>query len=84
MISHPPAPETARQPPPSQLTAAPRPAPFSTPNPVEPLAPQCRTRRCGRCRRCLDDARWERIFQEKFADPTYYDEHLIRYSSPLA
>jgi hypothetical protein len=27
---------------------------------------------CGRCRGCLDNARWERIFAEKFADPNYY------------
>ena len=27
---------------------------------------------CGTCRACLDNARWERIFQAKFADPTYY------------
>src|SRR4051794_13723067 len=32
-------------------------------------APRCR---CGKCRQCLDDARWERIFNEKFADPNYY------------
>jgi hypothetical protein len=28
--------------------------------------------KCGRCRRCLDNARWDRIFSEKFADPGYY------------
>lgn len=28
---------------------------------------------CGRCRACVDNARWERIFAEKFADPTYYN-----------
>ena len=27
---------------------------------------------CGKCPRCLDNARWERIYQEKFADPDYY------------
>ena len=27
---------------------------------------------CGECRQCEDNARWERIFQEKFADPDYY------------
>jgi hypothetical protein len=28
--------------------------------------------RCGVCRSCLDNARWEKIFREKFADPGYY------------
>jgi hypothetical protein len=32
--------------------------------------------RCGRCRSCLDNARWERIFQEKFADPEYNNRPL--------
>jgi hypothetical protein len=44
----------------------------------------CRTGHCGQCPRCLDNARWERIFKEKFDDPTYYDEHPVKYSSPLA
>ncbi|HEV3200689.1 MAG TPA: hypothetical protein VGZ73_22455 [Bryobacteraceae bacterium] len=52
--------------------------------PGHPAVPICRTHRCGRCLRCLDEARWERIFREKFADPTYYQERLVKYSSPLA
>jgi hypothetical protein len=40
--------------------------------------------KCGRCQQCLDDARWERIFAEKFADPTYYNRPLTRLKSPLA
>jgi len=56
----------------------------ATGKPGEPAVPICRTHRCGRCLRCLDEARWERIFLEKFADPTYYDERLVKYSSPLA
>jgi hypothetical protein len=39
--------------------------------------------RCGRCQQCLDDARWERIFAAKFADPTYYNRPLTRLASPL-
>jgi len=39
---------------------------------------------CGECRTCVDDARWERIFQEKFADPYYYNRDLIRFDSPLS
>jgi hypothetical protein len=27
---------------------------------------------CGVCPSCLENARWERIFSEKFADPNYY------------
>ena len=39
--------------------------------------------RCGRCPQCLDNARWDRIFAEKFADPDYYARRLTRISSPL-
>ena len=49
-------------------------------------APRHRSRlcKCGKCSTCLDNARWERIFREKFADPTYYSrDMLIRFSSPL-
>ena len=42
--------------------------------------PRCR---CGRCQQCLDDARWERIFAEKFADPDYYCRPTVRTVSPL-
>lgn len=31
---------------------------------------------CGVCYTCRDNDRWERIFQEKFADPTYYMRRL--------
>jgi hypothetical protein len=40
--------------------------------------------RCGECPTCLEDARWERIFKEKFADPSYYQGRVPSYSSPLA
>jgi hypothetical protein len=37
---------------------------------------------CGKCRRCVDDARWERIYREKFADADYYaDRPPVRGSS---
>ena len=39
--------------------------------------------KCGHCRQCLDDARWERIFAEKFADPEYYNRSVMRMASPL-
>jgi len=38
---------------------------------------------CGQCRQCLENARWERIFAEKFADPNYYTRLVVRCSSPL-
>ncbi len=38
---------------------------------------------CGRCRQCVEDARWERIFAEKFADPDYYVLRIPRAVSPL-
>jgi hypothetical protein len=30
----------------------------------------------------LNDARWERVFQEKFADPKYYGSRRLSHSSP--
>ncbi len=39
---------------------------------------------CGTCNRCVEDARWDRIFHEKFADPTYYQRINIRHTSTLA
>lgn len=39
--------------------------------------------RCGRCKQCADNARWERIFNEKFADPYYYAPRPVRHSSSL-
>lgn len=39
---------------------------------------------CGQCRWCLDNARWDRIFNEKFADPAYYGRLVVRHNSTLA
>jgi hypothetical protein len=40
---------------------------------------------CGQCRNCQENARWERIFQEKFANSDYYHHDIrIRYASPLS
>jgi hypothetical protein len=40
---------------------------------------------CGGCFECIDNARWERIFQAKFADPDYYNRGInLRQSSPLS
>jgi hypothetical protein len=56
-----------------------------SPGPRVHQAPAQKTRRCrcGVCAGCKDNARWERIFAEKFADPTYYSGPVIRYESPL-
>ena len=32
--------------------------------------------KCGQCPQCLDDTKWERVFNEKFADPDYYTDRL--------
>jgi hypothetical protein len=40
--------------------------------------------RCGICGSCLENARWERIYVEKFADPDYYSTIRVRFSSSLA
>ena len=59
----------------------------TTPPPGEsvyrPPAYKTRRCRCGVCAGCKDNASWERIFAEKFADPTYYSGPVIRYASPL-
>ena len=39
--------------------------------------------KCGQCSQCQEYARWDRIFQEKFADPNYYTQIRYRYSSAL-
>jgi hypothetical protein len=39
---------------------------------------------CGACQWCLDNARWDRIFNEKFADPSYYGSLKISYNSCLS
>ncbi|SPE30040.1 hypothetical protein SBA6_120003 [Candidatus Sulfopaludibacter sp. SbA6] len=39
--------------------------------------------RCGQCARSLDNERWERIFEQNFADPDYYEFRLVRHASPL-
>ena len=42
--------------------------------------PNCR---CQHCPTCIENARWERIFLEKFADPTYYTRPAARNTSPM-
>jgi hypothetical protein len=39
--------------------------------------------RCGLCGDCIENARWERVFQAKFADPNYYGGLRMRNESPL-
>lgn len=40
---------------------------------------------CGACAQCRENARWERIFETKFADPDYYTRPLrVSQGSPLA
>lgn len=39
--------------------------------------------KCGQCAQCAENARWDRIFSEKFADPHYYTGDYVRQSSPL-
>ena len=38
---------------------------------------------CGTCRTCLDNARWESVFQKKFADPYYYSLREPKQGSSL-
>jgi excisionase family DNA binding protein len=52
--------------------------------PVGQLKKISRQCRCGSCPSCQDSARWERIFQEKFADPDYYSRRVARNGSSLS
>jgi hypothetical protein len=45
---------------------------------------RCKSGYCGECVQCLENARWERIFAEKFADPNYYTCRITRNASPLS
>jgi len=38
---------------------------------------------CGVCPSCVENARWERIFNEKFADPNYYGAQPTKLGSSL-
>lgn len=50
---------------------------------VRPHKPSGCPRGCN-CRMCTDNARWERIFQEKFADPSYYSAPASHNGSSLS
>jgi hypothetical protein len=39
---------------------------------------------CGTCSTCLENARWDRIFNEKFADPNYYKAQPVKHTSSLS
>ena len=39
---------------------------------------------CGTCSTCAENARWEKIFNEKFADPNYYKAQPVRHTSSLS
>lgn len=49
------------------------------------FAPVGKVRRCqcGVCRKCVENARWDRIFNEKFADPEYYRRKSYHFGSSL-
>jgi hypothetical protein len=45
--------------------------------------PKVKRCRCGACPRCQEEARWERIFNERFADPNYYTRRPAQFGSSL-
>jgi hypothetical protein len=59
----------------------------SMPSPAAGLSrapgPKVKRCRCGVCTRCLEEARWERIFNERFADPDYYKARPAHFGSSL-
>ena len=38
---------------------------------------------CANCPQCLDNKRWELIFNAKFADPDYYKDRPVKHTSSL-
>lgn len=68
------------------LAAQPQPA-----RPATPSRPRISTRssrrhrcQCGACPACQENARWDKIFNEKFADPNYYKAQPVRHTSSLS
>ena len=45
---------------------------------------RCDSGKCETCARCLDNAKWDRVFNEKFADPNYYKGSQTRKGSSLS
>lgn len=39
---------------------------------------------CGKCEPCVDNARWDAIFNAKFADANYYERRGPRMASTLS
>jgi hypothetical protein len=56
----------------------------SAPGRIRSNGRQRRRCRCGLCQTCIDNARWERVFNEKFADVEYYGGLRLVHRSPLA
>jgi hypothetical protein len=49
---------------------------------MQSKSPCCRS---GKCSSCIEEARWERLFRQRFADPHYYSRRQNLWSvSPLA
>jgi hypothetical protein len=49
---------------------------------IQAKSPCCRS---GKCPSCVENARWELLFQRKLADPHYYSRRQKLWSvSPLA
>jgi hypothetical protein len=40
--------------------------------------------KCGSCHTCQENAKWDRIFSEKFADPDYYADRTPTMGSSLS
>lgn len=68
------------------LAARPQPQRPNLPQRQRVLARAGRRRRCqcGTCTTCTENARWDKIFNEKFADPNYYKAQPVRHTSSLS
>lgn len=56
----------------------------SMPDPGTPgRYPRLKRCHCGTCPRCREEARWDRIFNERFADPDYYKKRPAHFGSSM-
>jgi hypothetical protein len=83
------APGAVRKPPPQRIAVSNATRTSGRSIPVEATygssRPQLRQRcSCGHCKCCLGNARWDRIFKEKFDSPSYYGGLVVRHNSTLA
>ncbi len=52
--------------------------------PEGPRRGRSRSCACRTCARCLENAKWERIYTQRFEDPDYYKPRALKRGSSLS